>query len=226
MAKPDPLALRRQAALQRLQHSRMRLLVAAHLDADGETPPRHPRSSDWLIALQPLVSQALGALPWLSGALSQLRQGLGNATPGPPEPGAPDQIGLQVCAGMREAWRRHPLIGMGLAAAGATLVWHERAALKRVLSNGVLPDLLAGLTIQAAPWLASCLQELLGPQPGESEPGPPKPSTAPPTSPPQATPGSSAHHGASGAQGVVGTSEGDGDGDGAHADLPLAHRAA
>ncbi len=178
MARPDLLEVRRQQALHQLQRTRLRLLVATQQDAHDEAGPAP--ATHWWTQLQPWLGSALSTLPWLGTALSLFHS---TSTPAAPSTQAghntePESGALRPpFARLGQLARQHPLLSIGVVAMGAAVVWHQRRALKQLLATTVLPDMLSSISIQAAPLLASWLQDLLSAQPLDD----------PPTSPVAAT---------------------------------------
>mgnify|MGYP003350189880 CR=1 FL=1 len=183
MPHPDPLAVRRQEALHRLQRSRLQLMVALHQehnDSGWSEPPQ-----DVWSRMQPWISGGLSALPVL-GSLLHAAPASSEASSEPTE-----QDGLTR---LRGVVTRHPALSLGVAVAVGTLLWHQRRRLQRFVLTTALPELLSTLSVQAAPqlsaWLQSWLSGSFSPSGPSTPSGPATPANGPqaPTDPTPAAP--------------------------------------
>jgi hypothetical protein len=179
MASVDSLPQRQQAALQALQRSRLRLMVAA-AQAEPAEPASGASVHGWP-GLLALLVKPMSAAPWLDAVLAACQ---GEAPPDPSDPashrpGAGIPAGLPTASGLARLWRQHPLIGTGLLAIGAATLWQQRSALRRALGSEGVPELLCIFGLQAAPWVSHWLHEAWDDHPSAD----PAPDAAPPTTP-------------------------------------------
>lgn len=179
MASVDSLPLRHQAALQGLQRTRLRLMVAA-AQAEPAEPATGASFHGWP-GLLGLLVKTMSAAPWLDAVLDACQ---GEAPPDPSDPtphrpGTGIPAGLPTASGLARLWRQHPLVGTGLLAIGAATLWQQRGALRRALSSEGVPELLCVFGLQAAPWVSQWLHEAWDDHPTAD----PAPDAAPPPTP-------------------------------------------